>query len=344
MKAAILHEPLKISIQKVPKPVVRRNDVLIKVKAVGLCGTDIETYRGSYNVKYPLIMGHEGAGEIVEVGEGVKNFRPKERVVIDPILHCKKCPMCLSGKTNLCKNGGLLGRDVGDGAYAEFVAVDQNMVFPFGNEISYSEAALIELLATVIHAQLRVSINPKIGVAILGQGPAGLLHTKLAKLTQAYPIIVTSRSEWKLRLALEAGADIVVNSSKEDPTERILKETNGNGAEVVIEAAGSQDTLNQASKIVSAGGTILRFGTVTRPMNNYDIVPLYLKEVNTIGSRACVQDDIKQAIKLANSGVVSLKPLITNEFLLDDIEEAFLAQDKLSRNLKTIIKPHDLAD
>lgn len=116
MKAALLKEPLKLAVEEVPKPIVGRNDVLVEVRAVGVCGTDVETYRGNYTVKYPIIMGHEAAGQIVEVGQNFKDVHLGDRVIIDPIFHCGKCSMRSKGKTNLCEHGGLLGREIGDGA------------------------------------------------------------------------------------------------------------------------------------------------------------------------------------------------------------------------------------
>jgi|YelNatPaOPRAMG01_1025707.scaffolds.fasta_scaffold01744_4 L-iditol 2-dehydrogenase len=339
MKAAVLHGPHNLIVEEVEKPKAKAGEVLVKVKATGICGTDVETYHGKYHVKYPLIMGHEAAGEVAEVGENVKKVRVGDRVVIDPIFHCGKCYLCLMGKKNLCINGGLLGRDVGSGAYAEYTVIPEHMVFKFPEKISYEEATAIQLLTTVYHGQKRIRIMPSDSVAVLGIGAAGLLHTRLAKLSGANPIIAVSRSSWKLELAKKYGADIVVNSKKEDPVKSILNHTNGRGADVIIEAAGAAETLKQAIEAVRPGGTILSFGVLTEHVSKINFFPIYFKEISIVGSRASTGEEFEPSIELVAIGAIDLKPLITHIFSLEKISEGFELLDKSPGTvLRAIIK------
>lgn len=338
MKAAVLHAPYDLKIEEVEKPKPKSVEVLLKVMATGICGTDIETYHGKYNVKYPIIMGHEAAGKVVQTGANVERVAVGDKVVIDPIFYCGRCYLCLMGKRNLCVNGGLLGRDVGSGAYAEYTVLPEQYVYKIPNSISYEEASVIQLLTTVYHGQKRIRIMPNDSVAVLGQGAAGLLHTKLAKLSGANPVMVTSRSDWKLELAKRYGADIIINSKDEDPVKAILDNTGQRGADVVIEAAGSIETFKQAVRAVRPGGTILSFGVLTKQLNDLDLFPLYFKELTIVGARASTGEEFEPSIKLIATRAIDVKPLITHAFNLDKLKEAFTVIEKSSSKvLRAII-------
>jgi 2-desacetyl-2-hydroxyethyl bacteriochlorophyllide A dehydrogenase len=338
MKAAVLHGPYNLVVEEVEKPKAKAGEVLVKVRATGICGTDVETYHGKYPVKYPIIMGHEAAGEVAEVGENVKKVKVGDRVVIDPIFHCGKCYLCLMGKKNLCVNGGLLGRDAGSGAYAEYTVIPEHMVFKIPEKISYEEATAIQLLTTVYHSQKRVRIMPGDSVAILGIGAAGLLHTRLAKLSGANPIIAVSRSDWKLELAKNYGADITVNSKEEEPVKSILNHTNGRGADVIIEAAGAAETLKQAIEAVRPGGTILSFGVLTERVSEINFFPMYFKEISIVGSRASTGEEFEPSIKLVAIGAIDVKPLLTHILPLEKIVEGFKLLESPGAVLRAIIK------
>ncbi len=340
MKAAVLHAPKRIHIEEVEKPKVGSSDILIMVKATAICGTDVDTYQGKYNVRYPLIMGHEASGEVKEFGDDVETFKLGDKVVVNPIYYCDKCYLCIKGKTNLCVNGGLLGRDIGNGSYAEYMAIPENLVFKFPPSVSFEEATLIELLATIYHAQKRVRISPSDGVAILGQGAAGLLHAKLARLSGAAPVITTTTHSSKLDLSMRYGADVCINSKSEDSIKRILDLTNGHGADVVIDAVGLPHTLKLALKAVRPGGTLLQFGIHTRPIRSLNFMSLYFKEVEIVGTRAAVAADFSSSIRLVANGMVDLEPLISHRFPLEKLEAGFqLLKKPPDGFIKGIVKP-----
>lgn len=327
MKAAVLKAPYSISVEDVEKPETGPQEALVKVRATGICGTDVEMYSGRYKVKLPLIMGHESVGEVAEVGSSVRTLKVGDRVVINPLFSCGECYYCLRGRTNLCQRGGIFGRER-NGTYAEYVAVPEYMAFKFPENISYEDASAIELLVTVLHGQKRIKIFPGDSVAVLGQGAAGLLHTRLAKLSGANPVIVTSRSRWKLDLAKEFGADRIVNPRTEDVGEKIKEYTDGRGADIVIESVGSPETIRQCVNVVRPGGTVLVFGICTELVDAFDAFPFYFKEINVVGSRAMTGEEFEPCIGLVASNAVNLKPLITHRFPLERIKEGLELLDK----------------
>ena len=336
MKAAVLREPYNIEIEEVDGPKVNSENVLVRIRATSVCGTDIKMYRGEYKVNLPLIMGHETAGEVIRVGDGVREIKEGDRAVIDPIFSCGKCYFCIVGNRNLCPNGGLLGREM-NGSYSEYIAISERHLFKIPDHISFEEASIVEGLGTVYHAQKRIKICPGDSVAILGQGPAGLLHTRLAKLSGASPIIVTSRSGWKLELARKYGADVTINAEKENPLESILEHTGGRGVDVVIEAAGVPETIRQTVEMVRPGGTVLMFGICAKPVNDFNVYPFYFKEISVVGSRAMTEDEFEPTINLVASGAIDVKPLITHSFPLERIKEAFELLDKHPRSALRVI-------
>lgn len=338
MKAAVLHSPNKICIEEVEKPRTGSDSVLIRIKATAICGTDIDTYHGKYNVKYPLIMGHEASGEVVGVGRNAAQLRPGDRVLISPIFYCGKCYLCLMDKKNLCINGGLLGRDIGAGTYAEYASVPEHLAFKFSEAVSFEEATIIELLATVYHAQKRIRISPGDSVTVLGQGPAGLLHAKLAKLSGAALVIATDVLDSRLEMSKKFDADITINSRNEDPVKKISDLTDAHGTDIVIDAAGLSHTLKQAMEIVRPGGTILQFGIHTRPIENLNLAPLYFKEIEIVGTRAAVDNDFVPSIRLVTERIIDVKPLISCTLPLDRLEEGFrLLTESPNEFLKVVV-------
>ncbi len=337
MMAAVLHAPYKLVIEKVTKPKINTGQVLIKIKATAICGTDIAIYTGKYGVAYPLIMGHETAGEVIEVGASVEGLQAGDRVAVNPSFYCGKCYLCLRGKRNLCPHGGLLGREA-DGAYAEYMAIQGCLVFKIPDNVSYEEATLAQTLGTVFRAQSIAKIMPGNSVAILGQGPAGLLHTRFAKISGASPLIAISRSNWKLEIAKNYGANLTINSKEEDIIDSILKATNNRGMDIVIEAAGVPNTIKQSVEVVRLGGKILQFGILTEPINNFNLFHIYFKELTIFGSRATTGEEFEPSLKLISTGAVDVKPLITHKFPLNKIKDGFELFDKtLGKALKVII-------
>ena len=320
MKAAVLRRPLQISVEDVPKPPVGSREVLVNIRATAVCGTDVGIYTGKNPVPLPLIMGHETTGEIVEIGSGVTRVHVGEAIVIDPTISCGTCYLCRMGRSNLCEAGGLMGRE-SQGSYAEFAAVPESRVYRLPKDISYEDGTTLVALFTVVSGQRKLPFLAGSSMAILGMGVTGLLHLQLAKLSGASPVIVTSRSPWKLDLARRFKADIIINAKEGDPIEGVKRATHGRGVDVAIESAGSVETIRQSLKMARPGGMVLQYGIAAKSMDGLDLYPLYYRELTVIGSRAFTSRDLEVALELVGAGGIDLEPFVTHRFSLEKIAE-----------------------
>ena len=338
MKAAVLRGPKDLYIEDVQKPVPGYGDVLVRIRATAICGTDISIYEGKTEVKYPRILGHESAGEVVELGEGVKNLKVGDRVVMSPTSYCGTCLDCMRGDTHICKNGGLSGREF-DGTFAEYVALAENRAFKLPDSISCVDATTLNVLATVVHAQRKVHIFPNSSVVVIGQGTAGLMHSKLSKLKGADPVIGMDIKdcEWKLDLAKSLyGADYVLS---ENVVEKVDELTGGRGADFVIECVGKGPTWNLATELVRPGGTIVTFGVTGPTIENFNSYSLYYKDLKIIGSRAMQVIDWPISIDLAKKGKVDIGSIITHRLPLEDLEKGFeMLKDTSQKALRAVIE------
>lgn len=336
MKAAVLRAPRQLAIEDVPVPSISHGEVLVRVTATAVCGTDIGIYQGKTPVSYPRILGHESAGSVAEVGPGVTQLKVGDRVVMSPTSYCGFCRDCLAGNFNLCKNGGLFGREV-DGTYAEYVAVAESRAYRLPETISPVEATTINVLSTVVYAQRKVSLFPGASVVVIGEGPAGLLHTRLAKLRGCDPVIGISRSRWKLEIAKnQYGADYVFTGGAPD---NVLNLTEGRGADLVIESVGSAETMNLALSLARPGGTILAFGITPPTINELHSYSIYYKELTIVGSRAMHPLDWPMSIEMAQRGDIDLQTMITHRLPLSDLAHAFeLHGDGAQNALRLVIE------
>lgn len=334
MKAAVLSAPKKLQIEDISDPAPDYGEVLVRVRATAICGTDISIFEGKTRVNCPRVLGHESAGEVVELGENVKGLKVGDKVVLSPTSYCGDCPACMAGYTNICENGGLFGREF-DGTYAEYVALAENRAFKLPDTISTVNATSFCVLTTVVYAQRKVNIFPDSSVVVIGEGPAGLLHTKLAKLSGAEPVIGVSRSQWKLDLAKNIyGADYTLC---ENVLEKVQELTRGRGADLVIESAGKAATLNLATELVRPGGTILAFGITPPAIEEFYSYSLYYKDLTIIGSRAMQQIDWPLSIDLAEKGKIDLHTMITHRLPLKELVKGFQMLDDSSRKVLRIV-------
>ncbi|MFQ5861233.1 MAG: zinc-binding dehydrogenase [Dehalococcoidia bacterium] len=313
-------------------------EVLVQVKVVALCATDLHIYTGDISTSPPRVMGHEFAGTVEELGEGVTGFTPGDNVAVNPNPSCGTCERCRANRPNLCQYGGLLGRDA-DGALREYVPVPQDLVFKLPPGISFEEGALAQPLSTVVHGQQWVPISPHDTVVVLGQGAIGLLHTRLAVLSGAAATIAVERSPWKLELARQMGADSVVNAAQGDAVAQVNALTGGRGADVVIEAVGIPETILQSWQMVKHGGRLLQFGIPSAPLPSTSLYRLYLKEVQVTFPRGLVPGDYPTALALLADGRIDLKPLITGEHPLEETAQVFhLMEEDPDQVLRALIK------
>ena len=340
--AAVLQAPRRLELVARPTPVARRGEAVVRVAATAVCHTDLEIYTGRHpGVRFPVVMGHEATGVVEGVGDGVARVQPGQAVLLNPIIACGACDSCARGHGNLCRNAGLFGREM-DGSLAEHVVLPEGYLYPLPAHVPLAAATLIETLATVRHAQERARIAPGESVVVLGQGVAGLLHTQLAKLSGACPVVAVSRSPWKLELARRRHADRVVNSAHEDAVAAVREATAGRGADVVVDAAGDPALIAPAIEMLAPGGRLVVYGISHRPVPDFTTFPLYFKELTLYGSRALTPGDFAPAIELVASGAVDVDGFITASYPLERVAAAFEEYERSADSvLRLVIVPRE---
>lgn len=297
----------RLALREIAEPIPSGDEVVVRVRTVGVCGTDLKIFRGEVPVTYPRVLGHELVGDVLEFPDGV---RPGgSRVIVDPSVSCGRCARCLEGRQNLCAAGWLLGRDR-DGGLCELVAVPAANVHPLPDAIDDVSAPFVQVLTTCVHGQRLTEIAPGDRVIVVGLGVTGLLHVQLARLRGAGLVVGVTRSSAKLRLAEMLGADVAVAADQGTAFDRVMEVTSG-GGDVVIEAAGTVATLALAVRMARPGGRLLAFGTISETAGDFPFYELYYKELVVSAPRAAVPTDFPVAIEAIASGRVRVESLVS---------------------------------
>jgi 2-desacetyl-2-hydroxyethyl bacteriochlorophyllide A dehydrogenase len=336
MKAMVLTAPGSMNIREVPRPEMVDDRVLIRVTHTGVCGTDAKIYSGAIPVHYPLIMGHEVAGEVID-SNAHDNLKTGDRVIVDPMISCGSCFHCQIGQTNLCPNGAVQGRDT-DGGFSEYIASPARNVHKLPGSIRNSVAPLIQVATTCVHAQRLASPIPGRSVVVIGLGVTGQLHLQLAKARGANPLIGVTRSPFRRELAKTFGVDLALSGGK-DAVEKVLTATDGRGADLVVECTGSIESLADAIAMARPGGRLLLFGIATATEAALPFYQLYFKELAVFNSRAAKAEDFQEAIGLIKSGCLQLDPLITHPIHFQQLELGIqMMEDSSEDRLKVIVE------
>jgi L-iditol 2-dehydrogenase len=331
LQAAVLTGPERIELREVAEPVPGREEATVRVRAVGICGTDLSIFKGKIPVTYPRIIGHEAVGVVLSSPDG--GPEPGTRVVVDPNVACGRCVRCREGRGNICSEGWLLGRDR-DGALQGVVAVPLANLHRLPEEVEDHVAPLIQVLTTCVHGQRMTEVFPGDAVVVVGIGVTGLLHVQLAKLRGADPVVAVTRNPARLELARELGADLTIPG--DDPSAvDLVREATAGGADVAIECAGTVATLAGAVGMVRPGGRILAYGTIAESQGAFPFYDLYYKELAITGARAAQAEDFPVALKAITSGSVRLEPLMGRRIGLGEVEGA-LRSSSLG-GLKTVV-------
>ena len=324
MKALVLEGPHQMALKEVPVREPSDEEVLIRVHACGVCGTDRHLYaggKGAYENPYPLILGHEFAGEIVRVGRKVRRLSVGDHVAVDPNLYCGNCPACLSGNVHFCENMTGIGTTV-DGGFAEYCTVNERAAYKVSNELPYEYAAMMEPLSCCMHGIDRSNIKPGSIVAIVGFGPIGQMMYQLAVKAGAAGIVVVDHGEAKLEKAREFGALLAVNSAAEDV--RAVIQNSGLKISTVIECVGKADTMELAISIASNQATVMLFG-LTEPGAEIRVKAyedLFQKELVLTGSfvNPLVAERV---LNLITYGGLDLEKIISDRVSLQNGVEVF---------------------
>jgi 2-desacetyl-2-hydroxyethyl bacteriochlorophyllide A dehydrogenase len=340
MVAAVLTAPRRFALQERPTPAPGRGEAMVRTAATAVCHTDLSIYTGHHpGVRYPVVMGHESTGVVEWLGTDASRVTVGQRVIIDPIITCGACDSCERGRPNLCRHAGLFGREV-EGSLADRIVLPERYLHPLPDHLSLEAATLIETLATVRHGQERVGISPGDAVAVLGQGATGLLHTQLAKLSGASPLIAISRSAWKLEMARRWGASHVVTAAGQDAVDRVLGLTHGAGADVVIESTGVASLIRPAIDMLRPGGKLLVYGMGHDAVEGLTTFPFYFKELTLYGSRGLTAADFAPSIRLAATGAIDLEGFVTARYPLSSVASAFDDYERdPDRILRIVIVP-----
>ena len=343
MKALLYTKPYSFEYTEVPDPAIGDDDVLIRIKACGICGSDVHGFTGKTGRRLPpLIMGHEAAGIVEEMGKNVQGLEKGDRVCFDSTVYCNKCEACLEGRFNHCHERQVLGVSVPafkrHGTFAEYVAVPSWIVFKIPDDLSFIHAALLEPASIGTHASNRVPIKADDTVVVIGAGTIGLFILQGCRLRGAAKVIVADINDFRLDLAKRLGADKVVNPLESDLKELVFKETDGKGADVALEAVGYAKTFDTAVSLVKLGGHIVAVGNLEKTAE-FDLQQLIARELTFTGSYASA-GEFSQCIGLVASGKINVEPLISEVLPLEEGPGAFDRLLKAEEDLlKIVLEP-----
>ncbi|WP_455436197.1 zinc-dependent alcohol dehydrogenase family protein [Hungatella hathewayi] len=326
-------------VRDVPIPETGAHDVLIRVTACGICGTDVHIYhgdKGSADVCPPVILGHELAGVVEKVGEAVTNVKPGDHVTVDPNIYCGNCHYCQIGKKQLCENLFAIGVNR-NGGFAEYCMVPETQCFILNDRIPLRYGAMTEPLACCLHGIDRAGIKQGDTVCIIGGGAIGLIMVQLARLAGATKVVLSEPVVLRQQVGLELGADAVIDPVHEKITQRLQEISGMPGADVVIECVGTPVAVGQAFQAAKRGATLLIF-SVPQAGSVYDLhlEEIYQKELTIIGSMIN-PDTHGRAAAMINSGIIQFDSIITHSFPVDQVEEAVLMQMK-NESIKVIVE------
>lgn len=336
MKAMVYYGTNNIKLEEVAVPEVKHGTVLVKVKYAGICGTDLHEYQKQMFSMIPMILGHEISGEIAKIGDGVKGYQVGDRVAIEPIIGCHECSSCRNGDYNICERLQSYGLHE-PGGFAEYILVKEKNLIHIPENLSYELAALVE--PTAVAMQAVKSSTLKIGdkAAVFGGGSIGLLVAQCAKAAGASQIIVVEIEEKRQQLALEMGADYVINPIKEDAVEKI-RELTGGGVDVSFEAAGVEATFHGGLSSLVPSGELMIVSVFTAPVAyNVEIQRLGERKITT--SRA-YKNLFLNVITLMEKGSIDVSPIITSKIRLEDIvEQGFNKLTSSKDECKILVSP-----
>jgi L-iditol 2-dehydrogenase len=336
-KAAYLTAPGTIEMREIPVPEPKNGEVLVKIGAVGVCGSDLHYYThgriGDFIVEYPFILGHECAGTVVAVGPGVTGRKIGDRVALEPGVPCGQCEYCLSGKYNLCPDVVFLATPPYNGCLMNYIAYPANWTFPLPDHISLTEGALVEPLAIGVNACLTGGVRLGDTVVIFGAGCIGLVTLLAAKAAGAANVFVVDLIEKRLDAAKRLGA-VTVSAKDNDAAAEIMRITNGKGARVAIDCAGTDATVSGAVRVTKAGGTGVLVGLASDVINGLPLGAVSSKEL-IITSIFRYRNLYPLTIEAIASGKIDVKGIVSNEYKFDDCPRAYAES---VRDIQYIVK------
>jgi L-iditol 2-dehydrogenase len=314
MKALVLEEIRGLHLRDVPEPELATHEVLIQVKACGICGSDVHGYDGSSGRRIPpIIMGHEAAGVISKVGSDVSSFKVGDRVTFDSTVSCGHCAYCLAGEVNLCDNRQVLGVSCGDyrrnGAFAEYVAVPERIVYSLPDSFEYEKAALIEAVSIAVHAAKITDIEPGSACVVIGAGMIGLLAIQAFKHFGCTKVFAVDLVQSRLDIATKLGADATFLGTDPDLLANLNEAAGGRGIDIAVEVVGAQKSITTAIESVRRGGQVTLIGNLS-PKVEIPLQIVVTRQITLFGSCASA-GEYGECIELMESGAIDVSPLLS---------------------------------
>jgi L-iditol 2-dehydrogenase len=344
MKALLLSEYRRLEVTDVATPKPQAGEVLLRVAACGICGSDVHGYDGSSGRRIPpIVMGHEAAGVVAAVGEGAAGFSEGDRVTLDSTVYCGECANCLRGDINLCDRREVLGVSCGDyrraGAFAEFVSVPARIIHKLPDRLAFEDAALLEAVSVALHAVSLATIAPGSTALVVGAGTIGLLLQQALRVAGCSRVFVADPDRTRLTLSQKLGATEIISEHVE---QRISELTNGIGVDLVAEAVGKTDSIATSIDCVRKGGTVILVGNIT-PEVKIHLQKVVSRQLRLQGSCASA-GEYPRAIELMSTGEIQVKPLITAVAPLADgprwFERLYAREPNL---MKVVLTPGSLS-
>ena len=340
MKAAVLTAPEKIEIQEVPTPSPRGNELLIKLKNCGICTLEQRLYTGAVKISFPIVPGHEAAGEVAQVGDEVlSDIAPGTRVALDLVLRCGECYYCRSGQSNMCLNRFKKNRKV-LGGFAEYIVVSATQAFPIPASLSFAEAAFAEPLSCCVRSLKKIGLHLAEDLLIIGAGPMGQMHLQAA-LCMGARVFVSDPDQKRLAMARKLGAFAVIDPTAEDLTAVIKGHTEGRGVDACVITATAHVALNAAFDAIRKNGRVNIYTSYTdTPSIPIDANTLHRTEQTITGSEGRTELDFLQAVRLLSFGKVDVKPLISGTVGFAGIEAGIKAA--MTRDTYRVLLEHEV--
>ncbi len=322
MLQQVMTAPYKIEFREVPVPQPEENQVLVKIRHIGICGSDIHVYHGKHPfTSYPVTQGHEVSGEIAALGSAVRGLTVGQKVTIEPQVYCGECYPCRHGKYNLCEELKVMGFQT-TGTASEYFAVDASKVTPIPQEMSFEEGAMLEPLAVAVHGVRQMGDVTGMNIAVIGAGPIGNLVAQAARGMGAARVMITDISDLRLKKAAQCGADVQVNTAHKDFGEALVEAFGPDKADVIYDCAGNNITMGQAIRYARKGSTIVLVA-VFAEMATIDLAVANDHELDIKSTMMYRHEDYVEAIRLVREGKVTLRPLISRVFPFREYLDAY---------------------
>jgi L-iditol 2-dehydrogenase len=340
MKTLLMSEYNHLEIADLPLPAIANGEVLVRVEACGICGSDVHGFDGSTGRRIPpIVMGHEAAGTVETIGEGVTKYKKGDRVTFDSTIYCGECQYCKRGQINLCDNREVIGVSCGDyrrhGAFAEYVLVPERIMYPLPDNFSFNEAAMLEAVSVAIHGVKVSQLEGGETALVIGAGMIGLLTLQAARAAGCKRVFISDVDATRLEMAKQVGADEVLHCSGAELLAEVMRLTGGNGVDVALEAVGRNETVASAIDCTRKGGKVTLIGNIM-PEVTLPLQKVVVKQLRLQGSCAS-SGEYPEAIELIAQGKIKVAPLITAVASLEEGPRWFERLHSREPNLMKII-------